>query len=120
LHSWRYGSKREVNQLISRLKIYQKFKDYETRILIATGMFNRGVDFQGVNIVIQYDMAETGDEYLHRVGRAGRFGTKGLVIAFINSESEEEIKVLEETQKKFEVKIEALPETIDSSYYMNN
>ncbi len=88
-------SKRIGNPLNFRLKIYQKFKDYETRILIATGMFNRGVDFQGVNIVIQYDMSESSDEYLHRVGRAGRFGTKGLVIAFISSEDDE--KTLEET-----------------------
>jgi len=74
-------------------------------------MFNRGVDFQGVNIVIQYDMSESSDEYLHRVGRAGRFGTKGLVIAFISSEDDE--KTLEETKKKFEVNIEALPDSID-------
>jgi len=62
-------------------------------------------------------MAETSDEYLHRVGRAGRFGTKGLVIAFVSSEEEE--KTLDETQKKFEVKVEPLPDSIDSSFYMN-
>lgn len=62
-------------------------------------------------------MAESSDEYLHRVGRAGRFGTKGLVIAFISSDDDQ--KVLEETEKKFETKIEVLPDSIDSSYYMN-
>jgi ATP-dependent RNA helicase UAP56/SUB2 len=103
---------------LPRLKVYQQFKDYEARILISTEIFGRGVDFQGVNIVINYDMASGSDDYLHRVGRAGRFGTKGLSISFIATEEDE--KILSETQERFEVKIEPLPETIDSSYYMNN
>lgn len=58
------------------------------------------------------------DAYLHRVGRAGRFGTKGLAVSFITSE--EDTKIFDDIQKRFEVKIEDLPETIDSSDYMNN
>lgn len=71
-----------------------------------------------MNIVINYDMAAATDDYLHRVGRAGRFGTKGLAISFISSE--EDTKTLEEIQKRFEIEIEDMPETIDSSLYMNN
>jgi len=74
-----------------RISIYQKFKDYEARILVSTEIFGRGVDFQGVNIVINYDMTEDSDSYLHRVGRAGRFGTKGLGISFIESEDDEKV-----------------------------
>ena len=86
--------------------------------MVSTEIFGRGVDFQGVNIVINYDMSSKTDMYLHRVGRAGRFGTKGLAISFISTE--EDLQILDETQTRFEVKIEDLPESIDSSTYMNN
>lgn len=101
-----------------RIKVYQQFKEHEARILVSTEIFGRGVDFQGVNIVINYDMSSSSDAYLHRVGRAGRFGTKGLAISFVSNDDDE--KVWKETQERFEVSIEDLPETIDSSTYMNN
>jgi len=116
-----------------RIKRYKSFKDYETRILISTDLFSRGIDIEKVNIVINYDMPDNADSYLHRVGRAGRFGTKGLSISFIKSDEEKEKKessgykkeftdeqVLEEIQKRFLVKIEKLPDKIDSKTYMNN
>jgi len=46
------------------------------RILVATNLFGRGMDIERVNIVFNYDMPEDTDTYLHRVARAGRFGTK--------------------------------------------
>ena len=65
--------------------------------------------------MINYDFPIEADQYLHRVGRAGRFGTKGLAISFISDEEEQ--KVLDEVQRRFEVKISELPETIDVSSY---
>lgn len=50
-----------------RLERYNKFKEYKSRILISTDIFGRGVDFERVNIVINYDMSKTADQYLHRV-----------------------------------------------------
>jgi len=61
--------------------------------------------------VFNYDMPREADSYLHRVGRAGRFGTKGLAITFV--ESDKDRQVLEEIQKRFEVKIAKMPTTID-------
>jgi ATP-dependent RNA helicase UAP56/SUB2 len=86
--------------------------------LIATEIFGRGIDIEKINIVINFDMPKKSDEYLHRVGRAGRFGTKGLAITFV--ETDEDKLVLAEIQKRFEVKIGELPSTIDASSYMNN
>jgi ATP-dependent RNA helicase UAP56/SUB2 len=60
-----------------RLERYNKFKEYKTRIMVSTDIFGRGVDFERINIVINYDMPKIADQYLHRVGRSGRFGTKG-------------------------------------------
>lgn len=86
--------------------------------MVCTDLLGRGIDIEKINIVINYDMPKESDQYLHRVGRAGRYGTKGLAISFISSQ--EDIQILEEVQSRFEVKIEDLPASIDKSTYMNN
>lgn len=66
-----------------RLKIYDHFKANSSRVLIATDLFGRGIDIERVNVVINYDFPQDSETYLHRIGRAGRFGTKGLAINFL-------------------------------------
>merc|ERR1712086_433668 len=100
-----------------RLERYNKFKEYKSRILVSTDIFGRGVDFERVNIVINYDMPKSADQYLHRVGRSGRFGTKGLGIPFVSSKDDSGI--LEQVQSRFEVEISELPDQIDVSTYMS-
>jgi len=99
-----------------RIKRYKSFKEFEARILVSTDLFGRGIDIERVNIVINYDMSDDSDQYLHRVGRAGRFGTKGLGISFISSEADQEI--LDKVQSRFEVSVPELPDTIDQTTYM--
>jgi len=99
-----------------RLSRYQQFKDFQKRILVATNLFGRGMDIERVNIVFNYDMAEDSDTYLHRVARAGRFGTKGLAITFVSEEGD--AKVLNDVQERFEVNITELPEEIDVASYL--
>ena len=101
-----------------RLKIVNEFKEGKFRIMVSTDLLGRGIDIEKINIVINYDMPNETDQYLHRVGRAGRYGTKGLAVSFISSP--EDIKILDEVQERFEVKIEDLPSQIDKSTYMNN
>jgi ATP-dependent RNA helicase UAP56/SUB2 len=98
-----------------RIERYNKFKDYKSRICVATDIFGRGVDFERVNIVINYDMPKSADQYLHRVGRSGRFGTKGLGVTFVSSPDDS--AVLEQVQSRFEVEIGELPDEIDVSAY---
>jgi superfamily II DNA/RNA helicase len=99
-----------------RLSRYQQFKDFQKRILVATNLFGRGMDIERVNIVFNYDMPEDSDTYLHRVARAGRFGTKGLGITFVSDETD--AKTLNEVQDRFEVDITELPDEIDLSSYI--
>ena len=73
---------------------------FEKRILVATDVFGRGIDVERVNVVISYDAPGDAPSYLHRVGRAGRFGTKGLGIMFVSSSADEE--VLAAVQSRFE------------------
>jgi len=96
---------------------YNKFKEYKCCILVSTDMFGRGVDFERVNIVVNYDMPREADQYLHRVGRSGRFGTKGLAITFVSSK--EDSTILEKVQSRFEVDVPTLPDEIDVSSYMS-
>ena len=99
----------------NRVKRYTAFKDFKKRIMVATDIFGRGIDIERINIVINYDMADSSDSYLHRIGRAGRFGTKGLTITFISSETDK--KVLEEIQSRFIIKMKEYPSSghIDST-----
>merc|ERR1711970_1412815 len=99
-----------------RLSRYQAFKDFQKRILVATNLFGRGMDIERVNIVFNYDMPENSDMYLHRVARAGRFGTKGLSVTFVSEESD--AKTLNEVQERFDVSITELPDEMDLSTYI--
>lgn len=94
----------------------QQFKNFEKRILVATDLFGRGIDIERVNIVINYDMPPDSDTYLHRVARAGRFGTKGLAITFISDESD--AKTLNSVQDRFDISINELQDKIDPSLYI--
>eukprot|EP00922_Rhytidocystis_sp_ex-Travisia-forbesii_P063545 GHVS01094523.1.p1 GENE.GHVS01094523.1~~GHVS01094523.1.p1 ORF type:complete len:485 (-),score=70.06 GHVS01094523.1:218-1672(-) len=100
-----------------RISRYQQFKNFEKRIMVATDLFGRGIDIERVNIVINYDMPDNSDSYLHRVGRAGRFGTKGLAITFVSSQ--EDTQNLNDVQTRFEVSIPEMPTSIDASTYIN-
>jgi len=99
-----------------RIKKFDRFKDFKSRIMVATELYGRGVDFLKVNTVINYDMSNDADAYVHRVGRAGRFGTKGITITFLASEEDQ--KVFDELLKKYPtIKADVLPDVIDKSIY---
>merc|ERR1711862_15858 len=101
-----------------RIARYKQFKEFQKRIMVCTDLFGRGIDIERVNIVINYDMPDDSDTYLHRVGRAGRFGTKGLAITFISTD--EDSDVLKKVQERFEVNIENMPSQIDTTSYLNS
>ncbi|KZM18678.1 RNA helicase [Ascochyta rabiei] len=102
-----------------RIKRYKEFKDFQTRICVSTDIFGRGIDVERINVAINYDMPDKADSYLHRVGRAGRFGTKGLSISFISSPDDE--AVLKSIEERFEVSLPEFPEKgVDASTYMDN
>eukprot|EP00437_Effrenium_voratum_P036458 CAMPEP_0181480932 /NCGR_PEP_ID=MMETSP1110-20121109/44054_1 /TAXON_ID=174948 /ORGANISM="Symbiodinium sp., Strain CCMP421" /LENGTH=417 /DNA_ID=CAMNT_0023606415 /DNA_START=59 /DNA_END=1312 /DNA_ORIENTATION=- len=100
-----------------RIARYKQFKEFQKRILVATDLFGRGIDIERVNIVINYDMPDESDSYLHRVGRAGRFGTKGLALTFVATDEDQE--VLKKVQERFEVNIGEMPGQIDTTSYLN-
>ncbi|KAI3995147.1 hypothetical protein MKX01_031949 [Papaver californicum] len=69
----------------------ERFQGGHKRILVTTDLVGKGIDIERVNIVINYDMPDSADTYLHRFSRAGRFGTKGLAIKFVSSASDSDV-----------------------------
>ena len=83
----------------------KKFKEGECRILIATDVSARGIDIPDVNYVINYDLPEKAENYVHRVGRTGRGVNKGIALSFC---SEDEKELLGEIQQFLNKEIEVI------------
>jgi translation initiation factor 4A len=63
----------------------KEFRSGSTRVLITTDLLARGIDVQQVSLVINYDLPTNRENYIHRIGRSGRFGRKGVAINFITT-----------------------------------
>lgn len=101
-------------QQSDRNRIYHDFKNGETRCLVSTDLFTRGIDIQSVNVVINFDFPKYSETYLHRIGRSGRFGHLGLAINFITEEDKHELFKIEDELK---TKINPIPQDIDKNLY---
>ena len=78
-----------------RVKVMQQFRDGEVKVLIATDISARGIDIPGVDFVVNYDLPDVAENYVHRVGRTGRGTQKGRALSFCSTE---EKPVLEEIE----------------------
>lgn len=79
-----------------RKKIYASFKSGNCRVLIATDLLARGIDIQQVSIVINFDVPKNVHTYLHRIGRSGRWGRKGVGINFVTRRDVQKLKDIEQ------------------------
>ncbi len=89
-----------------RSRVMQTFRSGTARVLVTSDLVARGIDVQHVNIVINYDLSRDLECYLHRIGRSGRFGRKGLAINFV---SPADVPILRELERHYGVVIEELP-----------
>ena len=92
-----------------RKRILDEFRNGTSRILITTDLLARGIDVQHVSIVINYDLPVNLESYLHRIGRSGRFGRKGLAINFVR---DEDAKLLHEIERFYDTEIAEMPADI--------
>jgi len=79
-----------------RNKITKEFRSGSSRVLITSDLFARGIDVQQVNIVINFDVPKNVNTYLHRIGRSGRWGRKGIAINFVTKYDTDKIKYFEQ------------------------
>ncbi|EJK65412.1 hypothetical protein THAOC_13729 [Thalassiosira oceanica] len=103
---WLTGKMRESNFTVSaihgdmaqedREKVMEEFRSGSSRVLIATDLWGRGIDVQQVSLVVCYDLPPNRELYIHRIGRSGRFGRKGVAISFVRDEDRRALRDLEQ------------------------
>ena len=89
--------------------IMKKFRSGASRVLITTDLLARGIDVQQVSLVINYDLPHNRENYIHRIGRSGRFGRKGVAI---NLMTEEDKRTLMDIEQFCNTNIEEMPSNI--------
>jgi|TARA_B110000858_G_C17793745_1_gene471292 superfamily II DNA/RNA helicase len=100
-----------------RNEIVKEFRNGKTRILLTTDLLSRGIDIPQVNLVINYDIPPNKETYIHRIGRCGRFGKKGVSITMVKMEDPNDVKSLNKLKNYYNINIKELPEDID--IYLN-
>jgi len=93
-----------------RISIMQKFKQGHARVLITTDLLARGIDIQQISVVINYDLPRYKETYIHRIGRSGRFGRKGLAINFVTPQDAYQ---LQEIERFYRTRVEEMPSNIN-------
>ncbi|MCR4714195.1 MAG: DEAD/DEAH box helicase, partial [Treponemataceae bacterium] len=83
-----------------REKILARFRTGKTRILVATDVAARGIDIEGLSHVVNYALPYDGATYIHRIGRTGRAGAKGLAYSFVRPEERRKVEYLKQVAKK--------------------
>jgi ATP-dependent RNA helicase len=82
------------------------FRGGKSRVLIATDVWGRGLDVQQVSLVINYDLPNSRELYIHRIGRSGRFGRKGVAINFVKND---DIRILRDIEQYYGTQIDEMP-----------
>ena len=82
--------------------IMEEFRSGESRVLITTDVWSRGIDVANVSLVINYDLPSNRELYIHRIGRSGRYGRKGVAINFVK---EDEIRVLRDIEQFYSTQV---------------
>ncbi|AFK01956.1 DEAD/DEAH box helicase domain protein [Emticicia oligotrophica DSM 17448] len=110
-----HGDKEQEN----RLEVLDKFRNSEVKILIATDVTARGIDIADVDYVVNYDLPDVPENYVHRVGRTGRGMKKGLAVSFCSTEEKPILQEIENFMGKsirvLELDSKEYSETIDFS-----
>ncbi|KAK4683933.1 hypothetical protein P7C73_g6275, partial [Tremellales sp. Uapishka_1] len=89
--------------------IMSEFRSGASRVLVCTDIFARGIDIPQVSLVINYDLPTTRENYLHRIGRSGRWGRKGVAINFVTVD---DVRILRDIEQYYSTQIDEMPMNI--------
>merc|ERR1712087_623790 len=92
-----------------RSLVIREFRFGSSRVLLSTDLLARGIDVQQVSLVINYDLPHCTENYLHRIGRSGRYGRKGVAINFV---TDRDVRTMRDIEKHYDTQIEELPADI--------
>ena len=93
-----------------RKKRMDDFRSGSVRVLISTDLLARGIDVQQVSLVVNYELPTQRENYVHRIGRSGRYGKKGVAINLISGD---EKNMLKDIEKHYSTTVDELPENLD-------
>jgi len=96
-------------EVSERKRRMQDFRSGSVRVLISTDLLARGIDVQQVSLVINYELPTNQENYIHRIGRSGRFGRKGVAINMIGPDEQEMMKQIE---RHYATKVSPLPDDL--------
>jgi translation initiation factor 4A len=99
----------EMDQM-QRDMIMKEFRTASSRVLITTDLMARGIDVQQVSLVINYELPLKKENYIHRIGRAGRYGRKGTAINFV---SPNDARFIKEIQEHYGTQIDEMPQDLN-------
>lgn len=97
-----------------RNRVFHDFRSGACRNLVSSDLFTRGIDIQAVNVVINFDFPKSSETYLHRVGRSGRFGHRGLAISMLTYEDRYNLFRIEQ---ELGTEIGPIPPDVSTSLY---
>merc|ERR1719188_677781 len=86
--------------------VMREFRSGSSRVLISTDLLARGIDVQQVSLVINFDLPSNMENYLHRIGRSGRFGRKGAAINFVTNQ---DVRTMKDIERFYHTQIEEMP-----------
>ena len=92
-----------------RKQTMELFKSGQSRILLSTDLLSRGIDIQQLSLVINFDLPRSKETYIHRIGRSGRYGRKGVAINFI---TDRDTQQMTEIEAHYNTKVEEMPQDI--------
>ena len=87
----------------------EKFRGGQSRILLSTDLLSRGIDVQQLSLVINFDLPKSKETYIHRIGRSGRYGRKGVAINLI---TDRDIQSMKEIESFYDTQITEMPNNI--------
>ena len=96
-----------------RNQVIKNFRSGTIRILLASDILARGIDIQQVSIIINYDFPRNYNTYIHRIGRSGRYGKKGVALNIVN---QTELQSMKECEQIYNTKIQYLPADLDNIF----
>jgi len=96
-----------------RLSTLHEFRKGNSRVLISTDLLARGIDIQQVSLVVNYDVPVKKENYIHRIGRSGRYGRKGIALNFVSSQ---DVSLIQNIEQYYETQISEFPENFSDIF----
>ena len=92
-----------------RKNTMNEFKSGKTRILLSTDLLSRGIDIQQLSLVINFDLPKSKETYIHRIGRSGRYGRKGVSINLV---TDRDLEYMKELESFYDTEVKEMPQNI--------